>query len=114
MRSNDTFSLRFCGLRQSDDEHFVGLVGAEVLSRLESVAASTGSGCHAGSVELSPKLAAMGVPERVGMGAVRFSLGRTTTEAEIDAVIDQLGAALVLTQGYARRLPRPKAATREQ
>ena len=29
----------------------------------------------------------MSVPERVGMGAVRFSLGRTTTAAEIDAVI---------------------------
>jgi cysteine desulfurase len=69
---------------------FVGLVGAEVLSRLDGVAASTGSACHAGSVQLSPVLAAMGVPERVGMGAVRYSLGRTTTEAEIDAVIDQL------------------------
>jgi hypothetical protein len=46
-------------------------------SRLNSVAASTGSACHAGSVQLSPVLAAMGVPERVGMGAVRFSLSRT-------------------------------------
>jgi cysteine desulfurase len=69
---------------------FVGVVGAEVLSRLHGVAASTGSACHAGSVELSPVLAAMGVSKRVGMGAVRFSLGRTTTETEIDAVIDQL------------------------
>ena len=32
----------------------------------------------------------MGVPEKVGMGAVRFSLGRTTTEAEIDGVVNQL------------------------
>jgi cysteine desulfurase len=51
---------------------------------------SAGSACRAGSLELSPVLAAMGVPERVGMGAFRFSLGRTTTETEIDVVIDQL------------------------
>jgi cysteine desulfurase len=69
---------------------FVGMVGADVLTSLDGVAASTGSACHAGRVELSPVLAAMGVPERVGMGAVRFSLGRTTTEAEIDGVAGQL------------------------
>jgi len=69
---------------------FVGVIGAEILAGLNGVAASTGSACHSGQVELSPVLAAMGVPERVGMGAVRFSLGRSTTDAEIDAVIDQL------------------------
>jgi cysteine desulfurase len=69
---------------------FVGMIGAEVLSRLDGVAASTGSACHAGRVELSPVLVAMGVPEAIGIGAVRFSLGRTTTDAEIDVVIDQL------------------------
>ncbi|UWU18025.1 cysteine desulfurase (plasmid) [Rhizobium sullae] len=74
---------------------FVGMVGADVLAGLDGVAASTGSACHSGRVELSPVLAAMGVPERIGMGAVRFSLGRATTEAEIDAVIDRLGAILV-------------------
>ncbi|MBE0693403.1 MAG: cysteine desulfurase [Aquamicrobium sp.] len=69
---------------------FVGRVGAEVLAGLEGVAASTGSACHAGRVELSPVLAAMGVSEHVGMGAVRFSLGRHTTAEEIDAVVDRL------------------------
>lgn len=69
---------------------FVGRVGADVLGALDGVAASTGSACHAGSVELSPVLKAMGVLPEVGMGAVRFSLGRPTTEAEIDAVVEQL------------------------
>jgi len=69
---------------------FVGRVGAEVLAGLEGVAASTGSACHAGRVELSPVLAAMGVSEHVGMGAVRFSLGRYTTAEEIDAVVARL------------------------
>jgi cysteine desulfurase len=69
---------------------FAGVAGAEVLAGLDGVAASTGSACHSGRVELSPVLAAMGVPERIGMGAVRFSLGRQTTHAEIDIVITQL------------------------
>jgi cysteine desulfurase len=80
---------------------FVGMIGAEVLSRLDGVAASTGSACHAGRVELSPVLAAMGVPEEIGMGAVRFSLGRTTTEAEIDAVSDRIGTRLITTDAPA-------------
>jgi cysteine desulfurase len=39
---------------------------------------------------LSPVLEAMGVAPEVGMGAVRFSLGRTTTRDEIDAVVERL------------------------
>jgi cysteine desulfurase len=73
--------------------NFVGQVGADVLARLPGVAASTGSACHAGSVELSPVLAAMGVPAKEGMGAVRFSLGRTTTWEELDQVLSGLGAS---------------------
>ena len=73
---------------------FVGRDGSEVLARLEGVAASTGSACHAGRVELSPVLAAMRVPEHVGMGAVRFSLGRGTTGEEIDSVVSRLAEVL--------------------
>ena len=73
---------------------FVGQIGANVLARLDGVAASTGSACHAGRVELSPVLAAMGVPEEVGMGAVRFSLGRSTTAEEIEDVVERLSRAI--------------------
>jgi len=69
---------------------FVAQVGAEILGRLPGVAASTGSACHAGSVELSPVLRAMGVAPEIGMGAIRFSLGRTTTREEIEAVVENL------------------------
>jgi len=58
------------------------------------VAASTGSACHSGAVELSPVLKAMGVPPEIGMGAIRFSLGRTTTEEEVEAVVKRLKAVL--------------------
>lgn len=71
---------------------FMGRVGAEILAQLDGVAASTGSACHSGRVELSPVLSAMRVPEHVGMGAVRFSLGRATTETEIDTVVNRLRA----------------------
>jgi cysteine desulfurase len=66
---------------------FVGCNGAEVLEGLDGVAASTGSACHAGTIELSPVLKAMGIAPEVGLGAVRFSLGRATTADEIDEVV---------------------------
>ncbi len=69
---------------------FVGRVGAEILARLDGIAATTGSACHSGRVELSPVLQAMGVQTDVGMGAIRFSLGRGTTREEIDMVTAQL------------------------
>jgi len=69
---------------------FVGQIGAEILARLNGVAASTGSACHSGRIELSPVLEAMGIAPEVGMGAIRFSLGRTTTHDEIDVVIQRL------------------------
>ncbi len=73
---------------------FIGASGAEILTRLEGVAASTGSACHAGSVEISPVLQAMGVPPSVALGAIRFSLGRTTTRREIEEVVERLSGAL--------------------
>lgn len=63
---------------------FAGVVGAELLSRTPEIAASTGSACHDGKGELSGVLKAMGTPRDQGFGAVRFSLGRLTTAAEID------------------------------
>lgn len=73
---------------------FAGRVGADLLRALDGVAASTGSACHEGSVHLSPVLEAMKVPPEIGMGAIRFSLGYSTTEAEVDRVLEQLKRAL--------------------
>ena len=64
--------------------------GDEILARLDGVAASTGSACHTGARTMSPVLAAMGTSTEVGLGTIRFSLGRTTTEVEIDQVVRQL------------------------
>jgi cysteine desulfurase len=73
---------------------FVGRVGAEILARLDGVAATTGSACHSGRVELSPVLQAMSVDPEVGMGAVRFSLGRGTTREEVDIAAERLADVL--------------------
>ncbi|MEH7248981.1 cysteine desulfurase family protein [Neobacillus niacini] len=69
---------------------FVRRVGQDILDKIPQLAASTGSACHAGSIELSPVLKEMKVPEEIGMGAIRFSLGRYTTKAEIDTVIKNI------------------------
>lgn len=69
---------------------FVRRVGQDLLDKIPQLAASTGSACHAGSIELSPVLKEMKVPEEVGMGAIRFSLGRYTTKDEIDIVLKEL------------------------
>jgi cysteine desulfurase len=81
-------------LPNTSSVNFVGRVGTDVLAALPGVAASTGSACHSGSVELSSVLTAMGVPAREGMGAVRFSLGRTTTWEELESVVSMLTAAV--------------------
>lgn len=73
---------------------FIGREGADILARMPAVAASTGSACHAGDVELSPVLEALGLDPYVGMGAVRFSLGRDTTAEEIDETLVLLEEAL--------------------
>ena len=69
---------------------FLDRPGYDVLARLDGVAASTGSACHTGDHTMSPVLAAMGTSPAVGRGTIRFSLGRTTTETEIDQVVRQL------------------------
>jgi len=54
---------------------------------LAGIAASVGSACTSGSTEVSHVLTAMGYPDEEARGALRLSLGRTTTDAEIDEAI---------------------------
>jgi cysteine desulfurase len=50
---------------------------------LEGIACSVGSACTTGSTEVSHVLTAMGYPDEEARGALRLSLGRTTTDAEV-------------------------------
>ncbi|WP_416148349.1 cysteine desulfurase family protein [Salipaludibacillus sp. HK11] len=67
--------------------NFINHIGQDVLAKLPEIAASTGSACHSGEVTLSSVLRAMEVKESEGKGAIRFSLGRTTTKQEIDETV---------------------------
>ena len=58
------------------------------------VAASAASACASGAMEPSHVLAAMGVERQRAAGAVRFSLGHTTTAAEIDHAVDAVTDAI--------------------
>ena len=79
---------------------FPGVLGADVLARVPQIAASTGSACHAGEHTPNATLLAMGVAPEVALGAVRLSVGRGTTRADVEAAVDLLArahAALVAT-----------------
>lgn len=74
----------------------LGVPGAEgdsliMLFDAAGIECSTGSACNAGVNRPSHVLLSMGVPEDVARGAVRFSLGHTTTEADVDAVLAVVG-----------------------
>jgi cysteine desulfurase len=75
---------------------FVGLNGAAMLAALDGIAASTGSACHSGQIELSPVLRAMNISKDVAKGAVRFSLGRSTTAGEIAKVVERISALRIM------------------
>lgn len=70
--------------------NFLGHIGAELLQAVPEIAASTGSACHEGHVTQSPVLCAMKVPPELGRGALRLSVGRFTTEADIDQAAEAL------------------------
>jgi cysteine desulfurase len=72
---------------------FPGVAGWQVLATATAVAASTGSACHAGQHAASGVLGAMGLSAERAAGAVRLSLGRHTTEADIQRAARALAAA---------------------
>jgi cysteine desulfurase len=73
-----------------------GVEGSRILDGLPAIMASTGAACHDRSIQLSHVLSAMGVPPEVGMGALRFSLGRSNTMDQIEEaaamVVDRVKA----------------------
>jgi cysteine desulfurase len=61
---------------------------------LADIAASTGSACTTGSSEPSHVLSAMGYPPTEARGSLRLSVGRTTSDEDIDAALDALPAVI--------------------
>lgn len=77
---------------------FASTEGEALLLALDmrGIFVSTGSACNAGSAEPSHVLRAMGLDRSLAGGALRFSLGRQNTEAEVDAVVEALSE--IITQ----------------
>ncbi len=60
------------------------IIGEEVLAATPEIASSTGSACHEGSTEPSAVLMAMGLTRERALGALRLTLGRWSSEEEIE------------------------------
>lgn len=71
---------------------FEGITGEGILQALdlEGIAASSGSACNSGAVEPSHVLKAIGAPDELALGTVRFTLGKNTSEADIDYTLEKL------------------------
>ena len=104
-RLSESLSSRIDGLRRNGDIDqalpntlsvcFRGVEANTLLDEIgDRVAASAGAACHAGEVDVSTVLQAMRVPLDYAMGAVRFSVGRATTTAEIDEASRIVGEAV--------------------
>ena len=91
VRQNGDVSRR---LPNTANIRFEGADAEAVMANMDPVAVSTGSACSAGSIEPSPVLLAMGLPHEEAFESVRFSLGRFTTEADIDLAVEATVAAV--------------------
>ena len=87
-----------------------GIEGGDLVAALdlEGIEASTGSACTTGSVEPSHVLLAMGIDPQVAHGSLRLTLGRETTEADVDRTLEVLGG--ILPRLRATREPQPVSA----
>ena len=63
---------------------FAGIDGETLLMALDDVAVSSGSACTSASIEPSYVLSALGVPDEIAHASLRFTIGRFTTEEEVD------------------------------
>jgi cysteine desulfurase len=72
---------------------FPNVSGVALLANTEGVAASTGSACHAGSEKPSGILLGMGIAPEQALGAVRLSLGRQTSQQDVDRAAEWLTVA---------------------
>lgn len=81
------------GLPNLANFSFAGCEGDSLLLLLDAagIAASTGSACSTGVTEPSHVLLAMGVDEVLARGSLRFTLGRTSTRSDVDAVRETIG-----------------------
>ena len=89
-------------LNGSADQHVPGIVnisfafveGESLMMALRDLAVSSGSACTSASLEPSYVLRALGLNDEMAHSSIRFSIGRYTSEADIDAAIAQVRTAV--------------------
>ncbi len=92
---------------------FPDVDAALLLNEMNGVAASAGAACHSDRKEVSGVLAAMNVPYRYARGTIRFSLGRMTTQDEVDKAIGLITGAYNRLQGIDSDTKNGRAGTDE-
>ncbi|MGA2171628.1 MAG: cysteine desulfurase family protein [Sedimentisphaerales bacterium] len=80
---------------------FKGVDAVSILTNTPDVAASASSACESGTSGSNYVLRAMGVDEDSAASAVRFSVGRFTTEKEIDYAIERISSTVSSLRGHA-------------
>jgi len=73
---------------------FAGIDAEALMQAMPGLSVSTGSACTSASVEPSYVLRALGLSDAAARGALRFGLGRPTTETEIDAAVEMIVVAV--------------------
>jgi cysteine desulfurase len=104
-------SPRHRRIPQTVNVSFAGLEGETIVLSLdmEGIAVSSGSACTSGATEPSHVLTAMGIDRQTAIGAVRFSMGRSTTKAKLEHVLAVLPPIVERLRGLS---PTPGIASR--
>ena len=86
---------------------FPGARSDHLLMALDAcgVAVSAGAACASGAVEPSPVLSAMGVARELAVSALRFSLGRTTTQDELERALALIAEAVRAARSASAAIP---------
>lgn len=80
-----------------------GVDGEILLASLAKVAVSSGSACNSATVAPSYVLKAIGLSDELAHAGLRFSLGRFTTEADVDAALAEVSRVVTLLRGQTRK-----------
>ena len=94
-------------LPQTSSVTFHGTKAANLIVALRNLAVSTGSACSSGSGKPSHVLKAMGLTDAEALATIRFSLGRFTTEKDVDVALDEIAAAVATVRAEAAGVVSP-------